>query len=516
MVQRRWVAIVFAVLAVTAPPARAGDELASKIEAFINGPTYKQAHWGIVVVDSQTGDTLYAHNADHLFFPASTTKLYSCSAALAALGPDYKFETPVYRRGDLKKDRLQGDLILVAQGDLTMGGRTDAHGHMAFKDHDHTYANGNTNSELTATEPLTGLKDLARQVAAAGIRQVQGDVLVDDRLFEKARGTGSGPDHLSPMIVNDNVVDVLITPTEVGKPASVKMRPETSYAVIDAQVDTVSSGPTQVDILGAGPHSFVVRGRIPVKAKPLVRVYAVEEPAAFARALFIECLRQEGIRISASPLQTPTAELPEKDGYGKLERVALFTSPPLSEAVKVTLKVSHNLYASTLPLLVAARKGKRTLADGLRLQGEILKGLGVDVQQISFGGGAGGANADAVTPRASVQLLRSVAKQSFCSALRAGLPVLGEDGTLVDAVAVKSPARGKVQAKTGTLYWHDAMNDRSLLTSKALAGVMTTIRGRQLTLALYLNCVPLPRGATPTREGKALGTLCEIIYENAP
>ncbi|TMQ32065.1 MAG: D-alanyl-D-alanine carboxypeptidase/D-alanyl-D-alanine-endopeptidase, partial [Planctomycetota bacterium] len=193
------------------------------------------------------------------------------------------------------------------------------------------------------------------------------------------------------------------------------MRPETSYAVIDAQVDTVSSGPTQGDIHGAGPHSFVVRGRIPVKAKPLVRVYAVEEPAAFARALFIECLRHEGIRISASPLQTPTAELPEKDGYGKLERVALFTSPPLSEAVKVTLKVSHNLYASTLPLLVAARKGKRTLADGLRLQGEILKGLGVDVQQISFGGGAGGANADAVTPRASVQLLRSVAKQSFCS-----------------------------------------------------------------------------------------------------
>ena len=113
-------------------------------------------------------------------------------------------------------------------------------------------------------------------------------------------------------------------------------------------------------------------------------------------------------------------------------------------------------------------------------------------------------------------MLRSVAKQPFCSALQAGLPVLGEDGTLVDAVAAKSPARGKVQAKTGTLYWHDAMNDRSLLTSKALAGIMTSARGRQLTLALYLNCVPLPRGATPTREGKALGTLCEIIYENAP
>ena len=40
---------------------------------------------GILVVDGQSGETIYAHNPDHLFFPASTTKLYSCSAALAAL-----------------------------------------------------------------------------------------------------------------------------------------------------------------------------------------------------------------------------------------------------------------------------------------------------------------------------------------------------------------------------------------------------------------------------------------------
>ncbi len=33
--------------------------------------------------------------------------------------------------------------------------------------------------------------------------------------------------------------------------------------------------------------------------------------------------------------------------------------------MKVTLKVSQNLYASTLPLLVAAKYGERTLADGL-------------------------------------------------------------------------------------------------------------------------------------------------------
>ena len=50
--------------------------------------------------------------------------------------------------------------------------------------------------------------------------------------------------------------------------------------------------------------------------------------------------------------------------YKDLTRVAVLKSPPLSEAIKVTLKVSHNLYASTLPLLVAAKYGKRTLAGG--------------------------------------------------------------------------------------------------------------------------------------------------------
>ena len=49
--------------------------------------------------------------------------------------------------------------------------------------------------------------------------------------------------------------------------------------------------------------------------------------------------------------------------------MAVLKSAPLSEAVKVTLKVSHNLYASTLPLLVAAKYGGRTLPDGMRRSG---------------------------------------------------------------------------------------------------------------------------------------------------
>ena len=61
------------------------DDLAKKIEAVIDGTEYKQAHWGVLIVDSKTGDVVYARNAEKLFAPASTTKLYSCATALCVL-----------------------------------------------------------------------------------------------------------------------------------------------------------------------------------------------------------------------------------------------------------------------------------------------------------------------------------------------------------------------------------------------------------------------------------------------
>jgi D-alanyl-D-alanine carboxypeptidase/D-alanyl-D-alanine-endopeptidase (penicillin-binding protein 4) len=94
--------------------------------------------------------------------------------------------------------------------------------------------------------------------------------------------------------------------------------------------------------------------------------------------------------------------------------------------------------------------------------------------------------------------------------------VLGVDGSLADVVGADSPARGAVRAKTGTYYWQDALNDRFILTSKSLAGYMTTSRGRRLIFAIFVNNVPLPAGVGPSREGRVLGRLCEIIHQWAP
>ena len=494
------------------------DELAEKINTVVSAPEYKHARWGILIIDAETGKSLYERNPDMLFAPASVTKLYTCAAALVAFGPDYTFETPVYRRGEIVEGRLRGDLILVAKGDFTLGGRTDATGKMAFKDQDHIYAGPTAlKTELTDTDPLSGLKSLAKQIKDSGIRQIDGDVLIDDRLFARSRGSGSGPDVITPIVVNDNLVDVIVTPgMKVGDAATVQMQPLTKYMQIDVQVETVADeAATRINVEHVGPERFVVRGKISLKARPQVRICPVDEPAGFARAVFIDVLQHEGVMVhAASGLQrVPTVELPEQAAYAKLTRVAAYKSPPLSEALKVTLKVSHNLYASMMPLLLAANHDKRTLPDGLQLEGEVLAKLGVDVKEIALESGAGGGIADRVSPRVTVQLLQQMAKRPDWPVFKAALPVLGVDGTLADVVASDSPARGKVFGKTGT-YGDEFLNQQPTCTS-SLGGVMTTASGRTLVYTIFVNDVTLPHGVTSVREGKQIGHLCEIIYQHA-
>ena len=103
---KRW-SLAILVL-VFASPLPADESLGKRIDAIIRGPDYKQAHWGMLVVEAESSALVYEQSADRLFTPASTTKLYTCAAALAAFGPSYKFETPVYRRGDVTDGRLHG------------------------------------------------------------------------------------------------------------------------------------------------------------------------------------------------------------------------------------------------------------------------------------------------------------------------------------------------------------------------------------------------------------------------
>jgi serine-type D-Ala-D-Ala carboxypeptidase/endopeptidase (penicillin-binding protein 4) len=503
----------FSVIALSLPLS-AQQALSTKIVAVTQAEIYKHGRWGMLFVDAKSGEVVYSTNPDTMFAPASVTKLFSCGTALAALGPDHRFSTPVHRRGEVMDGQLSGDLILVAQGDMTFGSRRTPTG-TAFKNNDHTYTDGLTpEAEVTDTDPLTAFRDLAKQIKAKGINHITGEIVIDDRLFDPARSSGSGPKTVSPIIVNDNIIDLIIEPGEKpGDPAKIRMRPETKYLRADIDVRTsVKGAKVEMREPTEDPATYALRGSIPLGTKPIVSIIPIDRPAEFARFVFIECLRAEGIRIDANPHQPSTKPLPETKTIPSLPVVAEYKSEPLIETLKVILKVSHNLYASTLPCIIAAKHGKRTAKDGLFQQGKILADLGVDRAQLSFAGGAGGANADHVTPRATVQLLQALHKRNDWAKFKECLPQIGVDGTLATILSKSSAAHGKVFAKTGTLYWDDAVNDRTYLTSKALAGTMTTKSGRELLFALFVNDVPLAKGVKTRREGLALGQICEIMY----
>jgi D-alanyl-D-alanine carboxypeptidase/D-alanyl-D-alanine-endopeptidase (penicillin-binding protein 4) len=271
--------------------------------------------------------------------------------------------------------------------------------------------------------------------------------------------------------------------------------------------------PLETWIKAEGDGHIRVTGKIPANKAKLVRNYEVPDPALFARALLIEALQRSGVQFASEPsLKEATASLPAKDQYEKLPKVAELVSPPFAENARLILKVSHNLHASTLPLLVALKHGKRTLAEGLKLERDFLARSGVDVDTISFGGGAGGARSDYVTPAATVQLLRHMATRPDFFVYERALPILGVDGTLAKTVSSISPAKGKVQAKTGTLTWENLLFGRGLCTSKALAGYLTTARGRRFAFAAFINGVHMKDGIDTKRLGSDLGKLCEIVH----
>jgi D-alanyl-D-alanine carboxypeptidase/D-alanyl-D-alanine-endopeptidase (penicillin-binding protein 4) len=516
---RRSLALLTAIILIAGVPlastASEDGGLGQQISSVVYSPEYKHATWGIAIADGSTGEMLYQLNAEKMFAPASTTKLFTVAAALDALGPDFKFTTPVYRTGELKRDgRLRGDLVLRAMGDPNLSGRADENGHLAYTNEDHIYAGFGDNATVTETDAIGGIDDLASQIAASGIRFAH-DVLVDDRLFDHATGSGSGPQTLTPIVVNDNLIDLIVTPgSQAGSSAHVELRPATAYAQFDISVETTEAGgPTEVSVERVSARRYTVRGRIAAGHRPLLRIAEADDPTEFARTLLIERLRAHGVLIEKS-IFTPMdrGDLPDIDRYQGLAVVARHVSPPFSEAVRVILKVSHNLHASMLPLIMASQKGGRTAEEGLRQEGAFLGRIGVEAGAVSFGGGAGGTRADFVTPHAALQLLMAMQKRPDFAVFHDSLPILGVDGTLSEAVAQDSPARGKVYAKTGTLVSYNPVDDDMLLTSKALAGYMTSASGRKLLIAIYVNNKTVKTPADIEQQGKTVGHLCEIIY----
>jgi serine-type D-Ala-D-Ala carboxypeptidase/endopeptidase (penicillin-binding protein 4) len=166
--------------------------------------------------------------------------------------------------------------------------------------------------------------------------------------------------------------------------------------------------------------------------------------------------------------------------------VAAYTSPPYWEFAKLILKVSHNLGANLGVCLLAVREGRRNCADGFPPLLAFLTQAGVDPSQVALSDGRGGDPADRATPVAVSQMLRYWLHRPDFDTFRQALPILGCDGSLAD-VAVDTPARGQVFAKTGALVGSDELNARLVLQAKALAGYFAGPEGAWLVFTVVVN-----------------------------
>jgi serine-type D-Ala-D-Ala carboxypeptidase/endopeptidase (penicillin-binding protein 4) len=452
------------------------------IQAIMAKPQYTNASWGLLEVDA-AGRPLLSQRADESFIPGSNAKLFSVSAVWKLLGPNRRFTTPVYALGPRDNGTLHGRLVLIGAGDLSLGGRTTASGGIDWTNFDHTDANAIPGATLTPEDPLAGIENLARQVRASGIDRVDGDVLIDDRLF-----TATFQPQPTPVMINDNLIDLVASPTTPGQPARFSYRPHAATLTVDARVRTVASGqPSQLTFAGQAPGRITVRGTVAAGSAPLVQVAPIADPAAFARTAFIEALNRAGVSVTAR-LSTgnPAQQLPTSRTYPEATRVAAYVSPTYAGYAKLILKVSHNLGANLGVCLLAVRAGSSDCNDGFPPLSAFLTHAGVDVHQVALADGRGGDPVDRATPVAVSQMLRYWLSQPDFEAFRACLPILGVDGSLTN-VAVRSPARGLVYAKTGTLVGDDLLTDRLLLQTKALAGYFLAADGSWRVFDIVVN-----------------------------
>jgi D-alanyl-D-alanine carboxypeptidase/D-alanyl-D-alanine-endopeptidase (penicillin-binding protein 4) len=486
-------------LAQPAPPAR--------IRAVMDRPAFAHAHWGLEVRDVATGRVLMAHQPDQLFVPGSTTKVVTMATALHRLGPDHRFRTRVVRTGPIVGGVVQGDLVLVAAGDPNLSGRLTADGRLAFVDQDHSYG-----GPPLATDPLAVLRTLAQQVRARGITGLTGQVLVDASLFAEGERELGTRVVLSPFVLNDNVVDLVVTPAAtVGAPATLTVSPATAYVSVQPRLVTVDSTvPPAIrideDSSSRDRRVLVVTGQVP-RGAPRNPRWAVPDPSRFGEIAFAEVLTAAGVpalpRLGARPRAAATRL---DDSLVVAEHVSL----PLIEAARVLLKTSQNLHASNLPLLLGALERAGSGRTGFDVAREFLQGEGLPLDGAVQGDGAGG-NAF-FSPRFMTQLLVRLRQRPWGDAFAAALPVLGRDGTLA-RVQVGAPGAGHVFAKTGTFGSYDPLNRRTLTQGKGLAGYVVTRSGRVLAIALYVNHVAVAQGDPAQVAGEALGEIASLVWE---
>jgi len=364
-------------------------------------------------------------------------------------------------------------------------------------------------------------------VARSGIKEVTGNVIIDDRLFQPFNFRGEFD--VKPIFVNDDVVDLTIKPTTVGDLASVKWRPVSAALDIENRLFTsepkskytLKVKPVLPQCIGGPGCTAEISGQLPIdfvppltNKYPLVQTVRIVDPSDYARTVFIEELRKAGVRVKA-PLtaENPAHLLPPKDSYSPATELAELEGLPYSDDAKLVLKVSYNIGADTSLVLFGLTRGVDSMGEALEVErGNLATRYGIAPDEYHFVDRSGGGSTTA-TSRAVIQMLSEMKKSCTFPAFFNALPILGVDGSLGFVTDFQSNptlagAKGQVRAKTGTYV------EGSELKGQAFAGYITTKRGKHLIYELVVNDVTITGLTEVLQAFQDEGTVSAILWRD--
>lgn len=269
------------------------------------------------------------HRAEEPVNPASLMKLYTTGAALELLGPAWTWSTPLLATGPVEAGVLHGDLVIQGRGDPTL--------------------------------VVERLWLLLRQLQQRGVREVRGDIVLDDSAFAPATGAAGDfdgeplkPYNVQPdaLMLNQKTLLLAFVPEPSQRVARVSSDVPLAGVRIDDSVPLTANsgcgdwrGALKADF--GDPARLRFDGAYPVECGERSWPIAYPEPDSFnARlvgALWKELGGQLGGRVRGGT--APAGVRP----------LFSFASPPLAEVVRDINKYSNNVMAQQLFLSLALR-----------------------------------------------------------------------------------------------------------------------------------------------------------------
>ena len=501
----RWSAVL-AFLLTVAPvlaPASAQsstERLGSAIDALLDTPTFADAHWGVHVLDLDTGETLYDRNAQKNFIPASVQKLFTTAAALDALGPDFRYSTTLWADGTVRDSVLTGNLVVRGSGDPTISDRRFDDGYP------------------TDGDPVALFRAWADSLQIAGIAAVSDHVIGDDDVFDDTElGNGWAWDdvpyraaaEISGLSFNEGRFTVTATGTRPGRAADLTWEPvDTDYVYFINRTETVGArGERDREVRRErGGNTFWIESEVPA-GRTLRQTLTVHNPTRYFVHVLRETLRAEGVDVDGDPVDID--DWRDKPDYRRLRRIATYTSPSLAEIAALTNKESQNLYAEHLLKTLGAVRcplaSERpddmdcgSAWAGMRAARPFFERAELDLGHMRLRDGSGLSPYNLTAPEDVTALLRTMwihPDPAVTDAFVNSLAVAGEDGTLQGRMR-RGRTRGNVRAKTGTVTG-----------AKNLAGYVTTADGTTLAFALLCNNF----GTSTARVVQAQDAIAELL-----